>query len=446
MEQVRCRPLGGDPPSAVPGRPRPWSRSTTHRAAAGWVAVLCLAAGAAVMVGAGPAGAAPTATTTPAHTATTPTAPPLEAMVLAQTLPGFSPVAPGATNGPLTPEEFASQSSDPTTASEEFSRLAARPGFGASIRLWTDRAGPGHGANDVAVLLFRIPDAVTGRAFTDGLLAAFAHSRATRPFPVPSIAGARGYSLSVTSPLAATEQVVVFRAGRYVAMVQLASETSAANPAALGPAQAVTVSYQQDQLLRLLDPRGVVDTAAGRVGPTAPARTPGSSKRSTAGTPASSTDSAAIAGLVVLAALALGAGAWLLLRRRRGASVHPAAAGMGDAWEPGGVFDSFGAVDPRMPATAEGGGPPQPGGGARRPARAVPALVPTMDVADVADVADVVDVADADVDVGVGADVEVGVDGPTAAAESTGASDRSGAPDPLAPIGPPGGAGERVRS
>ena len=69
--------------------------------------------------------------------------------------------------------------------------------------------------------------------------------------------------------MAAIEQVVVFRAGRYVSMVQLASATSTSNPAALSRSQAITVSFQQYQLLHLLDPAGATAT-----GPVDAARRP----------------------------------------------------------------------------------------------------------------------------------------------------------------------------
>jgi hypothetical protein len=380
VPSARCRPNGGH---TVGARSR--TGVTPRRRAAGgtvalWVAVAWMAAAASV---AGPAAASGAATTS-TSTTTAPSEPPLDSVVLAQTLPGFSPVAPGPTNGALTAVEFASQSSDPHAATAEFTRLAAQPGFGAFIRLWTDRDGPGHGANDIAVLLFRIPGAAAPQAFTDGLLSAFDDSHATQPFAVPSIAGAHGYSIPVTSPLAATEQVVVFRTGRYVSMLQLASTSAASNPTTLGRAQAISLSYQQYQTIHVLDPAGAAAPTAGRPG-TAPGGTTGHPATPAVATPpARSTDTAAVTGLVLVACAALGAGVWLVLRRRRAV---PAAVTDHDPWGPDGILAQFGAVDPWA---ADPGGAPAEGPahgspdvlraavGARPPARAVPALVPDL--------------------------------------------------------------------
>jgi len=353
---------------AAPGGP-PRDTKPADRAGAG--AVLRAAAVGAVMawvVLLGPAVPAWAATTS----ATVAGPPPIGAMVPAETLPGFSPVAPGPTNGPLTASEFASQSSDPRTAAADFARLAAQPGFGATIRLWTDRTGPGHGSNDIAVLVFRIPGDTASRDFTDGLLTAFEDSAAARPFGVPSIAGARGYTIPVTSPLTATEQVVVFRTGHYVVMLQLASVTSSTNPTALGRAQAVTLSYQQYQLLHLLDPRGSAPTA----GPvtTRPAPSPPAAPRvASSGT----TGRAVAIGLAVVVLAALGWLLWFLVRRRRAAPDAtppvPAPPEPADPWGPTGVLASFGAIDPRSHDRDS-----EQVHDAHRPARAVPALVPAV--------------------------------------------------------------------
>jgi hypothetical protein len=332
------------------------------------VAVLLVAVTVAAlsMAGVGPAGADATGTAVPS----------LASAVLDQALPGFAAVPAGPTNGPLTATEFASQSSNPQQAERQFAALAAHPGFGAFIRLWTDRAGPGLGANDLAVLLFRIPDDTTARSFTDGLLVPFEGSHATRRFDVPSVPGAHGYSITVTTPVDATEQVVVFRAGRYVSMIQLASTTSTSNPDPLTSTQAVTASYEQYQLLRQVDPLGSAPvTTPGRP----PNRTP-----SAAVTTAGSTGLALWVLVVVVVLAAIGAGLWLVVRRRR-SEVAPAHGPdpLADPWAPDGIFASFGAIDPRSrPEDASGpdtSGRPEPWPGVTdrgRPAQMVPALVP----------------------------------------------------------------------
>jgi hypothetical protein len=300
--------------------------------------------------------------------------PPLESAVLDQALPGFAAVPAGPTNGPLTATEFSSQSSSPQQAERQFAALAAQHGFGAFIRLWTDRSGPGLGANDLAVLLFRIPDATTARSFTEGLIAPFEGGHATSRFEVPSVPGAHGYSIRVTTPVDATEQVVVFRAGRYVSMIQLASTTSTSNPDPLTSTQAVTASYQQYQLLRHVDPQGSAPVTA----PAQPAPGTPSATATTAGS-----TSWALVALAVVVVAAVGVGLWLVVRRRRSGVVTGPQV---DPWAPDGIFASFVAIDPRG-LVEDATGPKaseraEPGAGVtgatdqERPAQMVPALVP----------------------------------------------------------------------
>ena len=271
---------------------------------------------------------------------TTPAPPvPLDSMVVAQPLPDFTAAPAGTTNGPLTVSEFASQSSDPAQAEQQFNALAAKPGFGAYIRLWTDRGGPGAGANDLAVLLFRIDDDATARAFAAGLNQPFEGAPGSTPFAVPSVPGARGYSVAVKAPVPAIEQVVVFRAGRYVSMIELASTSAATNPAPLTPAQAVAVSYSQLGQLRAGDP---VNAAA------ATATSPRSTvvPTTTAAPSASGASAAPMIEALVAAVIVSGLVVVLVLwrRRRQGAASEPALAAADapvDPWAPGGVFAEF---------------------------------------------------------------------------------------------------------
>ncbi len=243
-----------------------------------------------------------------------------------QPLPGYVAAPPGPTNGVLTATEFASQSSDPARAEAQFDALADRPGARATIRLWTDD-GPGRGQNDVVELLFRIPDADVAAAFTGGLLAAIGHAAGTTTFAVPSIPGARGFSVTVTTPVRATEQVVVFRSGPYVSMIQLASSASASNPAPLTSAQAVAVSFQQlSALHRTRSTTGTgLPTDVG--GTTATATAAGWTVLDTL--------------LVGVALVVGGATVMVLGRRRRRVPVHrvPPA----DAWGPDGILAVMGA-------------------------------------------------------------------------------------------------------
>ena len=241
--------------------------------------------------------------------------PPLRSLVITQPLPGYTVAPSGPTNGPLTPTEFASQSSAPHQAEEQFNALATQPGFGAFIRLWTDRSGPGRGANDMAVLLFRIPKRGGAATFAAELRSPFAGAAGTDPFDVPSIPGAQGYSIQIAAPVPATEQIVVFRFGHYVSLIELASSASASNPAALGPSQAISMSFQQYEALHR------------PVGSAVPSR------GMSVGTVVA----------LVAAVLAVCAGALLVLARlrRRG----PARSTL-DPWGPGGIFDAFGATTP----------------------------------------------------------------------------------------------------
>ncbi len=318
-----------------------------------------------------------------AGAATTPgAAPPLESAVLSQALPGFTAEPAGPTNGPLTATEFASQSSSPNQAEAQFNAMATQPGFDSFIRLWTDRGGPGNGTNDIAVLVFRIPSTTVAGAFAAGLLVPFEQSPGTAQFDVPSIPGARGFSLRASTPVAATEQVVVFRAGRYVTMLQLASATSASNPSPLTSAQAVTASYQQYRQLQTVDPLGAR---------TEPAPVPSRSATATTATPVVAPGGGSSVPVVLLAGVAAvlvvaGAVMILLRRRRTGGSAEA------DPWGPGGIFAALGAVDPHATDDAAGddgsrtgdrvtGVTVSVGAPARRdrPAQTVPALVPSAD-------------------------------------------------------------------
>ncbi len=259
---------------------------------------------------------------------------PLQSLVLAQPLPGFTSAPVGPTDGPLTASEFASQSSNPTRAEQQFDGLAAKPGFGAFIRLWTDRGGPGAGANDLVVLLFRIGDRLAARSFATGLNQPFEGVHGSTPFSVPSVPGARGYSVVVDAPVPAVEQVVVFRAGRYVSMVELASTTAAANPAPLTAAQAVAVSYLQHSRLRSGDPVGTTSATqvASRRGPGPPVPATGSRTL----LPVS------LSALLVAVAVVVTV---VVRRRRRPAPVPVPALPEGDhqvdPWGPDGVFAEF---------------------------------------------------------------------------------------------------------
>jgi len=162
----------------------------------------------------------------------------------------------------LAASEYASQSPAPQFAQNQFSALATQAGFGAFIRLWTDRTGNDPGLNDVAVLLFRIPDVTDAKAFELILRTPFGRSVDSSPYVTSDISGAHAYSVQVNSPIHAAEQLVVFRAGEYVAMVQLASPLSASNPTVLTPSQALAVSVGQFWALGKGDPVGSADQPA----------------------------------------------------------------------------------------------------------------------------------------------------------------------------------------
>ena len=350
-------------------------RSARTRAAAGVEAE----AGAEVGAGAG-AGATVVATTcvgvlvvavlamalqasilsTPASAGALPVNPPLASMVISRPLPGYRAAPPGPTNGPLTAEEFASQSSAPHQAERQFEGLANQPHFGAYIRLWADGSGPGRGSNDLAVLFFRIPRLDDAKSFAAGLQAPFAGSSSI-PFDVPSVPSAHGYSIHISSPVRAVEQIVVFRAGRYVVMTELASASSASNPGALTPSEAISVSYLQYQAIRTGDPRGSSDVTPV---PAAPKPT----------TPAGGGISAWVVVLVVLVVAVGGLAVLAIRRHRRPASLSDRVGA--DPWGPGGVFEAFGAV---IPGDVDGSDQRHPvrdvDADPLHPARMVPALV-----------------------------------------------------------------------
>lgn len=189
---------------------------------------------AAVMVAGGSVGTPPT-----------PRYPAIQTVVIQNPLPNFTVASPGPTNGPLTASELGALSSNPQQAETQFNRLATQAGFGAYLRLWTDANGPGKGANDIVVTLYRIPNLQDAASFASGSQQPYQQPGAAAAFAVPSIPGAHGYTVSISSPSQVTEQVVLFRSGPYVAIVQLASSVAASNPASLNPSDAISVSFQQ---------------------------------------------------------------------------------------------------------------------------------------------------------------------------------------------------------
>ncbi len=173
---------------------------------------------------------------------------------------------------------------------------------------------------------------------------------------------AHGYSVHISSPVRAVEQIVVFRAGQYVVMTELASASSASNPGALTPSEAISVSYQQYQSIRAGDPRGRPTSSRylPRPKPTAPA---------------GGGMSVWVVVVVVVLVLVVGGLAVLAIRRhRQPVSLSDRAAA--DPWGPGGVFEAFGAV---IPGDTGRSGPRHPvrdvDADPLHPARMVPALV-----------------------------------------------------------------------
>ncbi len=337
---------------------------------------------------AGPVGRAGAATGQPA-------VPPIRTVVIATSLPGFTVAPPGPTNGPLTATGFAAQSSDPTQAEQQFSQLAGTAGFAAYVRLWSDLHGPGNGANDVVVTLFRIPDAQAAATFEEGAQAQAEQGTGSTSFPVPSIPGAHGTTVHATSPAPAVEQVVVFRSGAYVAIVQLASSTESSNPTSLTRADAIDVAYRQF----LATQRASVAVP--------PAATP-------------TTGGGTSWWLVVVIVVVLGAaaGAVLLVRRRRPDGRVVAGP---DPWADDGVLAAMGAVT--LPAGAAGMPTDGPGG-------ASPPPVPVPDPGATPDVTGDQRSPEA------GATTPTAVDGPSEPAPPT-RSDESPRP-PVAPPDEPG--------
>jgi hypothetical protein len=280
---------------------------------------------------------AETAATTPA-----PSVPPLGSLMLSQPLAGFAVAPPGPSDGPLTASEFASQSSDPTQAEARFEALAAQPGFDAYIRLWTEKDRSGQVANDMACLLFRIPHLDDAGSFADDLAASFAGSPGVAPFDVPGIAGGRGYTVEVTAPVRASEEIIVFRSGPYVSMVQLASVASVANGSALTSNQAIAVSQRQFAALSPGVRAGTVPVAVGQSGPVPGGGRPGGASSSTRDDLVPAT----LAAAAVLAVVGVGVLTMVGMRRRRARRPGP---DDGDQHEADQRLAAFGAVVPPPP-------------------------------------------------------------------------------------------------
>ncbi len=257
----------------------------------------------------------------------------LGALIVDPGLPGFTAAAPGPTNGPLTAETFAAQSSDPSQAEAAFGALATRPGFGAAIRLWSDTGAPGQVENDLVVLLFRIGDPAAARLFAAGLVAPYRTPGAAVPFDVPSIPGATGYTVTVTQPVAALEQAVVFASGPYVAAVQAASSAAPSNTARVSPTQVIDVAFLESASVRHATPPTSAPLPLTH-------RKPRRATPTTVRTPAHGTTPVLVGVLTALVLLA-GAAGWVISRRRRASR---RTIGSPDPWGPDGVLDVFGAL------------------------------------------------------------------------------------------------------
>jgi hypothetical protein len=250
------------------------------------------------------------ATAAPPVILTATASPAISSVVIPSPLPNFTAAAPGPTNGALTAAELGALSSDPQKAESQFDVLAKEAGFGAYLRLWTDANGPGRGANDIVITLYRIPNSQDADSFASGSQKPYQQPGAASSFPVPSIPDAHGYTVSISSPSQVTEQVVLFKSDPYVAIVQLASSVAASNPAPLNPSDAIGVSFQQYTAIR----HALGAPAAGAPSGTASATAkPGSILP---------TVLAVIAGLVVLAVVAwIAAGPPRNRRHRRRAAL-----------------------------------------------------------------------------------------------------------------------------
>ncbi len=282
-----------------------------------------------------PAGSPSTTARAPTGSTTVTTTPgsDLGSLIVDPGLTGFTAAAPGPTNGPLTAETFAAQSSDPAQAESQFTALAARPGFGASIRLWSKTSGPGEGENDFAVLLFRIGDPAAARLFAAGLVAPYQAPGGAVPFDVPSIPGAVGYTVTVTQPVAALEQVVAFATGPFVTAIQAASSAAPSNTARLSPTETIDVAYLESVSVQRALPPALPPVEHNSTKPIVPATAPTAA-------PGTSWDPVALLAAVTVLA---GVTGWVAVRRRRRS--RPVTGAI-DPWGPEGVFASFGAVTP----------------------------------------------------------------------------------------------------
>ncbi len=233
------------------------------------------------------------------------TYPAMGSVVIRNPLPNFTAAAPGPTNGALSAAELGALSSNPQKAEGQFNVLAKQAGFGAYLRLWTDANGPGRGANDIVITLYRIPNSQDANSFASGSQNPYQQPGAASSFAVPSIPGAHGYTVSISAPTQVTEQVVLFKSDPYVAIVQLASSVATTNPAPLNPSDAITVSFQQYTAIRRALGTPTAGAASGTASPTS---------KSGSIVP---TVLAVVGGLVVLAAIAWMVGGPPRDRRRR---------------------------------------------------------------------------------------------------------------------------------
>jgi hypothetical protein len=212
----------------MPGRRRLHAGIVLRRAA-----VLCAVVLACAI---GPVALGPLARLAPAAPAGAAAAAPpdLDAVVVASPGPGY-----GVTRqGPLSPQQFASDAPDPAATEGALSTLGASPG--AYQRAWQADGGL-HRVQDLVV---RFPSAARASAFVQAAQRSLHSGEIVSTGPLTSVPGARLVSYYGSAEGTGVGEAVTMRSGAYISLLLFFS-TAATTSQPIAPADAGTVARAQ---------------------------------------------------------------------------------------------------------------------------------------------------------------------------------------------------------
>jgi len=216
-----------------------------------------------------PTSAGATANGSPSSRAKASTAPgpPLESLVLKDTLPRFTLAPYVQLDGPISSTSLGSlvQNSETASATSEIEQLMTNPDSASFVRVWTDNNGIVAAANEVEIAVFELPSAQDAGNLLPSIDPTSGQHTAAVDFAVPSVPAAQGETFDTTDPLLGsvmgeygttsdlsfqrTVNIVWFTAGHYVCIVKTLSNGTSANADAPSPAATATLAKTQYERL-----------------------------------------------------------------------------------------------------------------------------------------------------------------------------------------------------